>query len=319
MGFGKEDTDAANPSNTRGKVSRERPVLEHVRGMTNFVAPRDHPRMQQGAADLARAYMANSDMQPVVAASDTVGPIPAGVAWSQDGYDIEELYVQLEKQHAAQFEGRLEEFADLVRGRKYLDSGEYLERLIDYVVGYACKGEVSVQEAVGLFSALMMGSEVSDSVTMASLAQRINMRLLKQREVSSSEAAFLLGAQAHYHCSRTFTKTSLRAGQWTVSEGDNGQYVAVSNELENYWKNNKPEEGAVLLPIKSLARTVATATGIPVWSGMPVRPQWPLNEGWARGMLLAHKPTRRTRRMWRHSQLSCLSPLAMQTQLMSPG
>jgi hypothetical protein len=291
MGFGEVGPNGEKPM---GKASRSEPALVHLRGMTNLEAARTHPRMQQCSPPLSRSWGANNDMQIVAAASDTSGKMPDGIKWSpSDGYDVENLYTELEKQHLLQHAGKLDEFHALMRTRRYLDAGEYLERLIDYVVGYACKGEVSVKEAVGLFTTLMKGSEVSDSATMASLAQRINMRLLKQREVSSSEAAFLLGAQAHFHCSRTFKKTSLRAGQWSITEGEDGRFVALSNALDIYWKNNKQEEGAAPKPIQSLAQTVATATGIPVWTGTPNRAQWPLNEAWARGILLAHKPTRK--------------------------
>ena len=262
--------------------------------MTTLNAERDNPRMQQGSPELGRSWGANNDTQVVCAASDTVGKVPGGVTWSaDDGYDVDELYARLEALHAEQAV-QPEQLAKLLKGRKYLDAGEYLERLIDYVVGYACKGEVSVKEAVGIFTALMKGTEVDDTASLQSVAQRINMRLLKQREVSSPEAAFLLGAQQQWHCSRTFQKTSLRAGQWNVTEGEDGKYSVVSNDLDNYWANNRAgeEDGAAPRPLKSLAQTVATRTGIPVFTGVPVRAQWPLSEAWCRGALLAHKPTR---------------------------
>ena len=89
-----------------GKASRSEPALMHLRGMTNLEAARTHPRMQQCSPPLSRSWGANNDMQIVAAASDTSGKMPDGIKWSpSDGYDVENLYTELEKQHLLQHDG----------------------------------------------------------------------------------------------------------------------------------------------------------------------------------------------------------------------
>lgn len=240
--------------------------------------------------------MANCDMQVVVAADDTLGDLPADIRWSFEmGFDLVGLFEGVAAQVASMGSDRAEAALAAMKGRKYLDSGDYLERLIDYVVGYACKGEVSVKEAVGMFMSLMKDKDLADNASMLSVSQRMNCRLLKQREISAAEAVFMLGTNQNFHCSRPFLKLSLRPEQFNINATDDGsaRMVVVANDLAKYWAAMTPKEGADPPLLQSFAEWSAKGgRGIPVYTGIPVRPTWPLSEAWARGALMCHKPTR---------------------------
>ena len=61
MGFGVENNKVSSRCN--GKPASAVPSLEVIRGVSQLVMPRDHPRMVQGCLELGRSWGANTDWQ----------------------------------------------------------------------------------------------------------------------------------------------------------------------------------------------------------------------------------------------------------------
>ena len=95
-----------------------------------------------------------------------------------------------------------EAMKNLWKEKSVLDSAEYCERVIDYVVSYAGKGEVSSStEAVEMFRQIANSSRLDGSTPTASLAQKLKTKLIKSKEVPKAEAVFQLAA-AHITATR---------------------------------------------------------------------------------------------------------------------
>lgn len=56
-------------------------------------------------------------------------------------------------------------------GELQFNKDEYAERVCDYVVAYACKGEISASGAVAMFEEMLSSDAVTDSTSFSCLAQ----------------------------------------------------------------------------------------------------------------------------------------------------
>jgi len=68
----------------------------------------------------------------------------------------------------------------------YLNKIDFIERLINYVVAYATKGEISAKDAAEMFRGIAQG-DLDDSTPLASLAHKLSLRVLKSRECPRPE------------------------------------------------------------------------------------------------------------------------------------
>jgi hypothetical protein len=94
----------------------------------------------------------------------------------------------------------LSSFRRLYRSRPYFDKIDYTERLINYLVAYACKGEISAKDAAGMFRKLAT-SELPDDTPVESLARKLALRVLKARECPRPEIALSLQGLPFYRSS----------------------------------------------------------------------------------------------------------------------
>ena len=88
----------------------------------------------------------------------------------------------------------------LYLSRPYLDKIDYCERLINYLVAYACKGEISATDAASMFRNLA-NSDLADDTPVASLARKLSLRVLKARECPRPEIALSLQGLQMYRSS----------------------------------------------------------------------------------------------------------------------
>jgi hypothetical protein len=79
----------------------------------------------------------------------------------------------------------------LYKARPYFDKIDYCERLINYLVAYACKGEISARDAAAMFRNIAT-SELPDDTPVASLARKLALKVLKARECPRPEIAHTL-------------------------------------------------------------------------------------------------------------------------------
>ena len=84
-----------------------------------------------------------------------------------------------------------ESFRSLYHSRPYFDKIDYCERLINYLVGYACKGEISAKEAASMFRNIAT-SELPGETPALSLARIFALLVLKHRECPRPEIALAL-------------------------------------------------------------------------------------------------------------------------------
>ena len=305
MHYGEEN--AAVKARTDGKAVRNAPALVTIKGVTYLLGERDHPRFVQGSAPLARGWCANLDFQPVLASLNDIPTIdPTEFADVLEWCEAEEQKAaELATSAAASEEAAAEAKAqrEVFASRRYFNREEYCSRLIDYCVAYACKGEVSSNEAVLIFHKLIHSKNLPTSTSFKSLAQRLNMKVLQSREVPDAEAAFCLQGLQHYHSSFSFNRVSLAVGERAMADGTRegdedpitGEVRAVRANAFDKFRKKKADgelEAATTFHAFNCSVNAGTSNRIPVYTnGAQLRATWPLTEKYARTMLLLHKPS----------------------------
>lgn len=199
-----------------GIPGRNVPELNNKRSITKLQLPRDHPRLNATPLNLLRGWRANLDIQPIIASKSNPPSI--------------DVNLSTEEQKALH---------EVRASRGYMDKDNITNALIDYVVSYACKAELTMDESLQVYKNLVFsvarnqqdeenaeenpGEECTSTVSAASLAARVGMALLKARTIPGTEADFQnFGLQ--------YTKFSLipvkvwLSGTRYMSSGDRGRH-----------------------------------------------------------------------------------------------
>ncbi|KAJ3383383.1 hypothetical protein HDU80_001251 [Chytriomyces hyalinus] len=98
------------------------------------------------------------------------------------------------------------------------------------------------------------------------LAQRLNLKILKSREVSSAECNFQLQGMEYYCATKIFTKIRFNFGDHELEANDlehDGDHDAITLNLNQFDKNLYP-------------------TVVPVYMHASLKAVWPFTEGYAR-------------------------------------
>ena len=114
-----------------------------------------------------------------------------------------------------------------------------MERLVDYVVGYACKGEISSTDAQKMFRKLVGNADLDENTSFTSLALRLNMMVLKSRDISASECLFSIQGLQYFHSSTSVARVSLNDGSRTIevaneSGESGGDEVVKLNQWDKF-------------------------------------------------------------------------------------
>jgi hypothetical protein len=308
MHFGEENTHPMIKARTDGKSVRSVPGFTHKGGVTYLECPRDHRRLQQGNIELAAAWGANADIQSVVACGRDLPDVPAGV-------DILSFIASDEAERAAalaaaqddsaelkKLKEELRAKADMWKERRYLNKDEYCERLIDYVVAYACKGEVSSTEAAEMFKQIIK-SGLDESTPLASLLRKLNNKIVTAKEMPRAEAVFALSGLPLYSSSMQCANVTLAVGSRQVADGTRdgddrqqtgaaaaaagggGSRAVRDNAFDKFLKGK--ESGDIGAAVTYYENVASSKT--PVFSHGHVRATWPLSEEYAYTTLLLHK------------------------------
>lgn len=289
MHFGEENPGVL--ARTNGKPARKDPCVVINKGVLQIELPRDHPRFVQNPLGLTRGYGGNADMQPILGIQNDTTPLPTGVSVLQS---LQDLKADLQS-HVDSDPEIKKAIMDLWNEMPILNKAEYLERLIDYVVAYACKGEISSVEAAEMFRQIA-DSSLDGSTPLATLAQKMNMKLLKERELPIQEAVFNCQRLPLFSSTRNVQTVSLNVGTRSIQGASNGVSDDITNPPPGTVKPNKFDKYLSALDTGERGVDVSFAAYcsengvVPHFTHASLRAVWPLTEEYSYTMLILHKP-----------------------------
>lgn len=149
--------------------------------------------------------------------------------------------------------------------------------IIDYVCGYACKGNEPTGATADLFKDMTTAVDMTDAneVGGRSICAKMLIKTVRRWDVSAPEASFELSGLALWYCSRQFAYLLMSGSIHLECDGDIatssfGKYLAWPQDehCSSSSKNGK-------VPVVGCGSTHAS---------------WPLNEDYCSKMLLLHWP-----------------------------
>lgn len=224
MGMGKANLSLKTKTDGKKTVSSD--GLSTVNGITSLATKRDHPRLVQYSPTIARYWGANADVQFLLYALDDLPEITNVEAY------VTEMLANFRDLEA----NELKKVKDVYNARNYFNKQSALESLINYIIAYACKGEISSTEAATIFKSL---TNVPAGTSMTTVAMKLNMKILNSRNIASQEAVYLLQGLQLYKCTYKFTSCSVnpRYHSVEVDGGPDGVQVHVKqNKVEQYFQ-----------------------------------------------------------------------------------
>ena len=115
-----------------------------------------------------------------------------------------------------------------------------MEILVYYVVGYACKGEISSKDAVNMFWTLIHNGSITGLTQFPSLSQRLNIIVFKSCELSATEFLFALQGLQYFHSSSSTGRIILNVGvREYASENEAEEDIDISVKLNQFDKFSK--------------------------------------------------------------------------------
>ena len=336
---------------TFGKPATMGAGLIQRNGIIHLEAPRDHPRLVQGARELARGWGANIDMQVlswvfhfhasltsdtplnqiIIAMCAEIFDLPdVGVNITQFFLDFDSTFIELTRaplpdddpeivEQLTRNRSILSDLKEIYHTTPYLNKIDFIERLINYVVAYATKGELSAKDAAEMFRGIALGN-LDDSTPLASLAHKLSLRVLKSRECPRPEITLALQGLNFYCSSRQVTSPFIHVVHTVLTAvfllmqavhvdlnpksrevgladaGDDndadGEPVTVRRTALDRYLTVMNDERNPAPTTLSFFQHITSGGGYPVFSHGVKRPVWPFTEEYARSMLLLHKPIR---------------------------
>ena len=158
-----------------------------------------------------------------------------------------------------------------------------IARVCKYVLCYGCKGVEQPKIQRQLWADAVLGSD--ERCEAKAICTKLLNATVARRMITKAECMVEAGDLPLWGCSEVFTRVSLSGFRRLQTAGDTGTRDTL---LDKY--RRRP----VAIDQVSLYNYVCSLGGVPVFTGAALRPQWPPSDGFARAMLLLHKP-------WRHA------------------
>lgn len=169
-----------------------------------------------------------------------------------------------------------------------------ITRVTNYVVSYSCKGnETEIQEKAGLKSIIMAAQvEHGDDRDVKKLARRLLNEASKTRVISKQEATCQLAGLELYNCSEKIQIESLAGEQrlGTAKQAQNSLLVKYAKREESLHDMNLYDFFDHYYNQSGVETDTNNKKRIPMFTGARCEPVYPVNEAYARGVLLIYYP-----------------------------
>lgn len=207
---------------TLGKDQRHVPALVQVKGTCRLEMRRDHPRLVQGLQLLLLGQRNNCDFQLFLGAD--IVPDIAQLVQNKLGECSADDVVEARAV-----------VATLRKNNPWMDEDCMVQKVIDYVVAYACKGSATSGEMQGIYKSLVHTAKGTTAMT--SFAAKFACKVLRDKDIVGQEADSLLLGNPQFFSSRRRKLVSLDGTRRVVNAeaqtGDDAETAGITRD--NDW------------------------------------------------------------------------------------
>eukprot|EP00732_Lithocolla_globosa_P000340 Lithocolla_globosa_v1_NODE_96_length_6498_cov_20.614310.p2 type:complete len:742 gc:universal NODE_96_length_6498_cov_20.614310:1525-3750(+) len=158
-----------------------------------------------------------------------------------------------------------------------------------YTVGYACKGGKSSKTHSHKFMGLIDG--MNDNSSMTGVVVKFFQSLTSTRSVPGAEASFTNGGGKYYLSKRQPVRVSLGSRRLGTGVEKNATKDNFEDKYRTYRKTVKNSDKTPALDL-SLDDwiSVQRPDDYPIYTGVTLKPKWPLTEAFYRGVCMVYLP-----------------------------
>lgn len=163
-----------------------------------------------------------------------------------------------------------------------------IAKVTDYVVSYACKGNVTLAEEKRQIKQMIMMSRESDETSneVTRLARHLLNRAATNRTISKQECMVQLMNLNLVICTETIETVSI-SGSYRVQDGE--QKTVLKKYLNKHYSQNHLSLHKFFMATKNPPGKVGKKI-IPHYVGGQSQPRYPVTEGYARATFIIHRP-----------------------------
>jgi hypothetical protein len=171
-----------------------------------------------------------------------------------------------------------------------------VSKVTDYVVAYSCKGNHTLKEEIETYKRIILGAEevTGDRIELQSVCKRVLNKAASSRLISKQEATVLLANMDLHICSEQIECVSITKSTKITIDKVESRRATILTEYEN-----RPSvyEDLSLHDFFPIYRALKASNKphkitIPHYTGLSGEPTFPVNETYARHVLIVYKPWR---------------------------
>ncbi|XP_066914121.1 uncharacterized protein [Clytia hemisphaerica] len=164
-----------------------------------------------------------------------------------------------------------------------------LMALLRYITQYACKGAKSTDDFIRLYKHLLDVN--SDVASVRSIAQQLILKIIGLIDMPAAAVDFLNCGGRLFHCTRQFRRIGLsgfRAINSKFSDGDATKETPLEKFLSEKRRIRYPNMTLYNWAQICVCTPKCAKNHVPVFTGIPTLPIWPLEEDYCKGQLMIH-------------------------------
>ena len=160
-----------------------------------------------------------------------------------------------------------------------------LMALQKYIAGYACKGAATTDDLIHVYRHLIESASEESSVK--SLAQRLLLKTVGMVDVPGAAADFINSGGRLHRCTRNFNRVGI-SGMRTLDVSADDGTVTKQSVLDKYLSEKRRQQypDMALWDWAKMCNCKCKTDHVPVFTGLPIKPVWPVSEEFAKAMLM---------------------------------
>ena len=154
-----------------------------------------------------------------------------------------------------------------------------------YLASYACKGASTTEDLINVYRYLI--ESIDEQSTVRNLAQRLLLKTVGMVDVPGAAADYINCGGKLLHCTRTFQNVGI-SGYRQLNLGAKDGALTKDTPLDKFLSEKRRQDNPniSLWDWAKQCKCACKCDHVPVFTGLPVKPVWPVSEDYAKAMLM---------------------------------
>ena len=154
-----------------------------------------------------------------------------------------------------------------------------------YLASYACKGASTTEDLINVYRYLI--ESIDEQSTVRNLAERLLLKTVGMVDVPGAAADYINCGGKLLHCTTTFQNVGI-SGYRQLNLGAKDCALTRDTPLDKFLSEKRRQDNPniSLWDWAKQCNCACKCDHVPVFTGLPVKPVWPVSEDYAKAMLM---------------------------------